>query len=712
MGNEKLSTILDDDGNIAQGQLNGADDGNALHGMRFFTSFMTNKMMFNSRTWKLTLHPFHAEEHLKRVQAEADAEINAQKLAVAQQQFAEFSADRADVEEKLSAAAQRLEDLLKHLSTPPSTDTNLQLLVDHASKLREDLSFAALETRSTATQLKEESERLTKRTLDQAQLGTAIDDGDGDDDSTDVEMKRAREDDTTMHIDDVDTDQLNSTDSMPSNPVPFASFIPSSILASFQRQSTHREIDDDQSHEAFKERAKYIPLRLSNDERRLLRLLEGALNVSEYTDKVDILSYRSKTARVHAQIKDLCAILCGLTVAQNFRKGQQLIQDRNFEDLCAFFQDCFEIGRRHKIMNPEKMRDSYGKLQYMLMDSAEPEIQELLGFKCVRALSTVHTVLEQRNALHMLDDPLMHVATAEIHSAGRSRAAIQKDIKTKERARDMLAHKYKTPELSEEDILRCLYSISDNNAYLTFNRDPIDRMIEYLKTYFTSSSHDQGRSLAIQGGAGGARLTHNHHRQYTYVLQTLTLWREIAHEMFKLWFMADADMLQERNYYRLQNTGQGLQRVQSAPHVARAMSQILGRCQQRIGSWVGSSVVHLGDANVPNALMFIDKYTQVPRILNPLVLVLDELPNLAKDPALREYLESAFGGFEECRKDILCDFFRHGFDGSGADNSFSAGSCIDGRLTSAWNWCSKIEKKKYYHVFKLAGFVGFDGEFK
>lgn len=69
---------------------------------------------------------------------------------------------------------------------------------------------------------------------------------------------------------------------------------------------------------------------------------------------------------------------------------------------------------------------------------------------------------------------------------------------------------------------------------------------------------------------------------------------------------------------------------------------------------------------MPNALHFIDKYTQVPRILNPVVAVLDELPKLYRDRDVRQYIDSAYGGLEECRKEILTDFCRHAFDGSGA----------------------------------------------
>ena len=58
---------------------------------------------------------------------------------------------------------------------------------------------------------------------------------------------------------------------------------------------------------------------------------------------------------------------------------------------------------------------------------------------------------------------------------------------------------------------------------------------------------------------------------------------------------------------RLVDTGQGYQRLQQCPLIRNEMSRILRTVQgsKGIGSWVGLSVVHLGDRDVPNGTYYI-----------------------------------------------------------------------------------------------------------
>lgn len=119
--------------------------------------------------------------------------------------------------------------------------------------------------------------------------------------------------------------------------------------------------------EWFVDRSKFIPLRLTLSERKFLRLLEAALNVSEYTDRIDTIGFGlSKAKRIVQQIRELCAILSGLVLSADYKQGQELFADRNFESNADFYGRLFELGRRYKIMNPDKMRTTYGKLIYLL----------------------------------------------------------------------------------------------------------------------------------------------------------------------------------------------------------------------------------------------------------------------------------------------------------------------------------------------------------
>jgi len=479
------------------------------------------------------------------------------------------------------------------------------------------------------------------------------------------------------------------------------------------------------------DRCKYIPLRLNSEERVLLNILEGALEVSEYTDNVDVSdsdygrgswgfsmwsqpysrherSGPSRSELILKELREVFDLLIGLYQCSDYRLGSHLLKSEDGDAKYELIQRIFEVGRRHKIMNPEKMRGTYGKMMYILQDAAKPG---RLPFVPIIPIKTVYSILEEKNSLHLITDPemvkLVLIATNEIVSdRSKSREEIQVQLEAKNFALKELLSKYKSENLSEDDIIRCVSSIADNTTFITLERWPVDRMLHYLTSNF-GVQKGQGPSLAIQYGQEGSKLSHDHSTQFTFVLQSLMLWREVITNMFRLWVMAETDLLSTESTYLLRDTGQGLNRVQSCPHVSRAMHSILGKVQHQAKGWVGLSVVHLGDRDVPNALMFIDKYTQVARILGPIAQCLDRLPTLEQDANLKKYFER-FGGMTQLRNNILQDYYRHGFDGSGSDG----GSCIDGRLTSSWNWCAKIEKKKFFPLFLLSGFKGFDGSFR
>ncbi|TID29994.1 hypothetical protein CANINC_001506 [Pichia inconspicua] len=473
------------------------------------------------------------------------------------------------------------------------------------------------------------------------------------------------------------------------------------------------KLDSDKILKQIKKKIKFIPMRLSYEERQHLKLLEAALSVSEYTDKVDIISYTSKTKRMISQLKEMCSILAGLVVSSNMKVGQELIVDKDFVNNAEWYKNIFELGRRYKIMNPERMRDTYGKLCYIIMDSRLQQVKEHMEFDLYKPILTVERFLQENSnseSNKMFDDPLLLDAVADIRPENKSRSMINRLIKQKENAIERIATKYQSREgLNKEQIRTVLYSIGDYHNYTNKNRIPVNNMSKKLDELFANSGSDDRYSLGIKYGYKGARLTHNHEKQYLYVKQALALWSHVMRDLIELWYIADDDLF-DGNNYRLADTGQGFQRIKSCPRLYKKMYSILQECQSKFDYWVGIPVIHLGDDAVPNALFFLDKYIQIPSILIPIDKCIESIPILARDPYIKDMFESQFGSIEELQKDILCDYFKHGFDGSGADNYYFAGSCVDATSTSSCEFCNNISKKPYYKVFLLSGFTNFNGE--
>jgi Protein of unknown function (DUF2009) len=538
--------------------------------------------------------------------------------------------------------------------------------------------------------------------------------------------------------------------------------------------------------------AKYIPLRLSAEERALLTVMEQTLNVSEYTDNVDVTSARKgiKTSRILDGILEVCHISTGLAVCsgrerflynsctsedpdgshklslpalpfgrkskktkkakKNKKKkseeGETEEDDtdlsswaaREPKDNAVLFQTMFEVCRRNKVLNPSSMRSTYGKLMYMLQDAQNPTVAKSLGFSLHKDLVLVAPYLEEHGCSELLRDERLEGATQFISSRSAKtgkqidREEIKAMVEEKNSLADALVEAYKSDKISAENVRRCIESLADAISYIESNVAPVQTMLKYLEGYFHPEDIETGFSLELNGrrpnyssyssaysryglsaysssASEGPKLSHSHPTQYTFVWQSLQLWCKVMRNMHRLWVCADDDLLSTSATYHLHNTGQGLNRVQNCPKVRKVMQTLLHQTQQEAGQpWVGLSVIHLGDRDVPNALIFIDKYTQIPRFLNPLVAFLQSLPELCQDERIDAYVKAQFGSQRKLLLTVLSDYFKYGFDGSGDDG----GSCIDGRLTSSWNWTSRVAKKPYYHALMLSGFQGFDGDFK
>ena len=436
--------------------------------------------------------------------------------------------------------------------------------------------------------------------------------------------------------------------------------------------------------------ASFVPLRLTAKDRLLLSTVHNALLVSEYTDNIDITSRRNKAMRILAEIEEACGVACGLGVCA----GKKKLAQGEIRDNENFLASCFEVGRRNKILNPSKMRDTYGKMMYLLQDSLQMSVSKGLGFSLYKEIVTVKAflceVVGEELAQKILQSEEFENATKEVKEVdARSGERVPRDVvvemvKRKREAKALAVEKFAGggDKLSEEELLLAIDSMSDARTVIQQNVEPVERMLRLLETNFDERKPTDGFSLELNGGggfgggygrsfnrfsfsggfggggggggSGGAKLSHSHSTQYTFVRQTLNLWIEVQQHMHCLWLSADSDLLSTRGSYQLCNTGQGLNRVQSCPEVGHIMRALLNRVQKRVGGeWVGLSVIHLGDRDVPNALIFIDKYTQVPNILNPICDFIAEIPKLQADPKLNKYIVDNFGSGENLKLMVL-----------------------------------------------------------
>lgn len=466
--------------------------------------------------------------------------------------------------------------------------------------------------------------------------------------------------------------------------------------------------------------AAFIPIRLTMKQRKSQRLVRAIVLASSYTDKVDQPAF-AKGKRELAVVNEVLNAFRGFVVASDLRLGAELIEEKEFQRFEKELKGAIEVSRRYKIMNPDLLRTDYMKFLFLIQDAAQNEnCRQALGFNVATPILTCKDVCARLKLDDLLNDPRLPVCITpvpRIKSIDKLNKALRfKDVSVNKLCKDYAARVGCSPD----DVEMVIRSLNDANNFANSNRDSAEAMMKLLQEHFSPARVSPQETLAIMEGAEGSRLTHGHEMQYNFVLQSLALWKNISDQMFRLWIIAEDDLLNPDEPYEFRNTGQGFQRVQKAPRLFEALTEILNQTKRELGQWVGSDRIHLGDNQVPNAFNFIDKYAQISRILIPILRTVGSIDarlegksaqgdNVNAD-SFNAYIDSVFGNGTGAKVSILRDFFRHAFDGSGGDNMEDAGSCIDGRLTSAWNWCNGIKSKPFYPLFLLAGFQTFDGD--
>ena len=435
---------------------------------------------------------------------------------------------------------------------------------------------------------------------------------------------------------------------------------------------------------------RFIPMRLDDNERASLKAVVSALEISEYVDKVDRNGIDRKYTS-QEQIKEFLELCFAMLIScpssvkgikSKFKEHSNIDNRQSLHGISkTIVKNAFEACRRYKRSNPTFMRAVFGKLMWILMDMKRGD-----ETYC-RPLLTVGDKLSSENIAKLINCP--HFLTC-----------IEASASPDTRTTAILEVQREYSDVG--DFPMVLNSIIDTYHCMHARIRPVEDLLRWLEVI------SKRVDLSIKRGQQGSCLTHSHTQQYHFVRNTLVLWKIMNQNMNVLWAAVEDDILNPSINYSFTNTGQGYHRLHTCPRTRDIAEKCLYEAKKQVGGWVGSDVIHLGDRDVPNALVFIDKYSQIALILSEIVCVMQELRNKYQNCNwTQKVVNRTFGSLEDTQDKVLGDFFRNGFNGSGDDG----GSCIDGRLTSVWNWCNLIEKKSFYQVFLLCGFQGFDGNF-